>query len=289
MNILLTGSTGFLGYELLKNLKQKNNTIHALIRCSSSKERIIKSKNIFYYQIEDTNLDNLIKENKIDLVIHCATSYGRNENHIATLESNLLFPLSILQSSLRNNVKYFINTDTILDKRINSYSLSKKQFLDWLDFFSEEIVCINILLEHFFGAFDSPSKFTTFIIKELIKNKKTKINLTKGEQRRDFIYIEDVIRAFEKIILSIDAFETGIIHNIELGSGNSVSIKDFVLLVADLCNNNNTELNFGGLEYRQNEIMDSKVNLKKIKSLGWKNENSLKDSLIKTISLEKNR
>ena len=58
--------------------------------------------------------------------------------------------------------------DTILDKRINSYSLSKKQFLDWLDFFSEEIVCINILLEHFFGAFDSPSKFTTFIIKELI-------------------------------------------------------------------------------------------------------------------------
>jgi hypothetical protein len=62
-----------------------------------------------------------------------------------------------LQLSLRsigeefaiNNVKTFINTDTILPKNISGYTLSKYQFYEWLEKFSEKITCINIKIEHY--------------------------------------------------------------------------------------------------------------------------------------------
>ena len=54
---------------------------------------------------------------------------------------------------------WFINTDTILDKRINAYSLSKSQFKEWMSFGFENVKFTNIALEHFFGPFDTTTKF----------------------------------------------------------------------------------------------------------------------------------
>ena len=52
---------------------------------------------------------------------------------------------------------------------------------------------------HMFGENDAPGKFVPFIIKEIINNVPT-LDLTPGNQTRDFIYVKDVVFAFEHVI-----------------------------------------------------------------------------------------
>jgi nucleoside-diphosphate-sugar epimerase len=160
-----------------------------------------------------------------------------------------------------------------------------QQFLDWLYYFKSNINCFNLSLEHFYGPGDSDGKFTTYIIRELVKNTK-QINLTPGKQKRDFIYIDDVVSAFICIIDVIKNYKTGEIHNIQIGSGVNTSIYDFANLVKNIVGNNNTNLNFGAIPYRENEVMQSDVNLDNILKLGWLPKVSLQKGLEKTIKHE---
>jgi CDP-paratose synthetase len=285
MRLLITGPTGFLGFNLCKKLVDSDIEIYAISRNLPPLSRKVESKNINYFQLEEINIDEFILKNNINGVIHCATNYGRNDNALDTLQANLTFPLTILLASIKADVEFFINTDTILDKRVNSYSLSKKQFLDWLYYFKSNINCFNLSLEHFYGPGDSDGKFTTYIIRELVKNTK-QINLTPGKQKRDFIYIDDVVSAFICIIDVIKNYKTGEIHNIQIGSGVNTSIYDFANLVKNIVGNNNTNLNFGAIPYRENEVMQSDVNLVNILKLGWLPKVSLQKGLEKTIKHE---
>ena len=286
LTILITGGTGFLGSYVIKKLLSMNIKIILLKRTTSNifriKDYINKCK---VYDIEKVDIESIFAKNELDIVLHMATDYGRKEENVINLvEINLMLPLKLLSLCKKYEIKNFINTDTILDKRINSYTLSKDHFKNWLKYFSNEIVSVNILLEHFYGPGDDLSKFTTFIIHNLIKNT-DKLNLTLGEQKRDFIFIDDVVDA---IILIINNLKTQKdFYQYEIGSGINTSIKDFVLKVAKISGNTSTKLNFGALAYRENEVMQSVVNNKEIIKLGWAPKISLDEGIQKTINSEK--
>jgi nucleoside-diphosphate-sugar epimerase len=287
MNILITGSTGYLGSNILKKLisEDKNNLI--ILKRSFSNTFRIKDclDKVTSYNLDNNDLEKIFSENKIDIILHCATDYGRKDaNPLNIIEANLILPLKLLELGRKYNIKTFINTDTILDKRINFYSLSKNQFKDWLKNYKNDLICINIALEHFYGPGDDKTKFVSFIIENLIK-KTEKIGLTKGEQKRDFIYIEDVVNAFLKIIEHSLSLKNGF-YEFELGSEKTVTIKEFVLMAKKILGNNETILNFGALPYRENEVMDCKANTSAIKELGWSCIYSLEVGLKKMIEKE---
>lgn len=284
----MTGGTGFLGSHLLKTLIESGKTVHCLRRESSSDERIDRSvrNQVQWVNIENCNFDQYFKKNGISYVLHCATNYGRAQNDPNEIvESNLILPLKLLHAASQNQVKAFLNTDTILDKGIGSYSLSKKQFSEWLQSYSDRIVGINIALEHFYGPYDDPSKFVTYILRELLTDV-DKIDLTEGRQKRDFIHIHDVVSAFQLLIKSIDKLENGFYHY-EVGTGQSIEISKFVELSKRLVGNSNTTFNLGAIPYRKNEVMDTKANISKLLALGWKPHYTLEDGLIDTIKKER--
>jgi nucleoside-diphosphate-sugar epimerase len=183
-------------------------------------------------------------------------------------------------------VRTFINTDTILDKGINYYSLSKSHFKEYLIKFSHDLVCINVELEHFYGPLDDDSKFITSIIHQLVK-KVDKIDLTEGIQKRYFLHIDDVVNAFYSIIQST-LNETNGFNNYQVASDEKVEIKEVVELIREITKNKSTILNFGAIPFRQNEIMDPIINCQKIRNLGWKPQVPLIEGLEKTIQLELN-
>ena len=284
--ILLTGGTGFLGSHLARHFLHLNSEVILLKRTTSKLCRIKDSvSKMKLYNLDEDGLEQSFKENKIDYVVHCATNYGRsNLEPLSVVEANLTLPLSILIKSIEHKVKAFINTDTILDKRIGIYSMSKKQFYDWMSFYSQNIACVNVALEHFFGPGDDPTKFVSFLIQQILKKVKS-IDLTPGEQKRDFIFIEDVIRAFEFIIDDLEKVHSGL-KKYEVGTGQKMRLKDFANLAKDLANNTQTQLNFGALPYRSNEVMDTQVNLEALLNLGWAPLVSTKEGLEKTIVSE---
>ena len=117
-----------------------------------------------------------------------------------------------------------------------------------------------------YGPNDDKSKFTTSIFGSLKKNM-PKIELTPGEQKRDFIYIDDVVGAY---ILLLNKRNIGLqFSEYDIGSGKAVSIREFVELAKKI-SKSDTILIFGAKPYSHHEIMTSVANISPLTKLGWK-------------------
>lgn len=284
--LLLTGATGYLGSKILNKLVENNHyQILVIKRKNSQLNRINKALNkIKSYDIENLNYELVFTENgKIDIVLHCATCYGRNgesEEQINT--SNVTFPLELYKNSLKYGVSAFINTDTILDKSTNSYSFSKDLFKSRILNQKNDlnIKFLNVLLQQFYGPNDDDSKFISSVINKCLSNE-TQIQLTKGLQKRDVIFIEDVVSAYVTLIENENIFSKGFI-NIGLGSGKAITIKEIVNKI-HLSTKSNSELLFGAIEYRYNEIMYSIADINILKNLGWLPKYTFEEGLKLTI------
>ncbi len=257
-----------------------------LKRSTSLLDRIkdLRGSLLATYDADRHAYHDIFDDHPIDVIVHCATHYGRGDIPPGDLiEANLTLPLSLLRLGERKGARIFINTDTVLDKRVSTYSLSKKQLLEWLPLYSGNMVCCNVAIEHFFGSGDDPTKFVAKLIGEFLKGV-DRIELTPGAQKRDFIYIDDVVSAFKAIVHESFKMRPGI-YSFEVGTGRTTSIRDFARLVRDLSGNTRTRLDFGAIPYRKNEIMESKVNTRALRKLGWRPMVALEAGLRRTIEL----
>jgi nucleoside-diphosphate-sugar epimerase len=286
--ILLTGATGYLGGFLSDKFLSKGYNIIALclnykedFKCKQEYEKQVKR-----YFLDKTELETIFKENNIDIVIHTATLYGRNKESLSTmLEANVIFPVKVLTLASKYKVKMFVNTDTILIKNINAYSLTKNQFVDWLAIFTNDIMCVNMKLDHFYGPNDKPIKFVAWLIQQL-KNNVEKIDLTEGSQTRDFIYVDDVVNAYLCVIENYHKLVIGKLNQFEVGTGVRISIKDFVITVKEELHNIKTKLNFGAVPYRKNEVLEYSVDNSALKFLGWEPTIFVKEGIKKILEIE---
>jgi len=287
-NLLLTGATGFLGSYLAKALLAKH-TIYATRRPTSTFDNVKDIVNsIHWIDVSSVELENVFKEVPFQAVIHCATQYGRRQtSNIDTIEANLMLPLRLLELGQTSNTPIFINTDTILDKGMSYYTFSKSQFRDWMKFCSQRLVCVNIELEHFFGAGDDDSKFVTWLIHSMLRGEE-KLDLSPGLQTRSFIHVNDVVSAFVLLIDVAANFDKGF-YNFQVGSNEPLTIRDFVTLVKDLTGNKVTFLNFGALPYRQNEVMRIEINTNPLRHLGWSETLTTREGLMLTIETERGK
>jgi len=288
--ILLTGATGFLGSHLLEALLKNNYQVVILKRSTSDTWRI----NHFLEQVKSYNVDiepveKAFSDQHIDAVFHTACHYGRNGGSIAEIvESNLMFGLKVLEASLKFNTDTFFNTDTLLQKHLNVYTLSKKQFVEWLQQVSEKIQIVNLKLEHMYGPKDDETKFVSWVINQLKANA-PEIKLTAGEQQRDFIYIDDVVSAF---MLTLEKAKTlAKFTELDVGTGVLMSVKEFLEILKSIYENKHgairTQLNFGEIPYRDGEMMTVDVNNTDLRNLGWQTKTTLEQGLLNILENDK--
>jgi CDP-paratose synthetase len=279
--ILITGINGFLGSHIANNLCHRFEIIglgYSLNNLTNNLNQPLK-----VYSSVNTRLEDIFNDHKIDAVIHTATVYQKVDNSFENLiKTNILLPIQLLELAHRYHLKLFLNTDTFFNQPnpkysyLSFYTLSKKHFIDWLVEIQGPCKLINVKLFHIYGPNDKPSKFVPFIISSLVQNIK-ELDLTEGKQLRDFIYVDDVVSVYD---LLIEKFERGeaLIEEYEVGSGSSISIKEFVLLAKEV-SGASTHLKFGALEYRNNEIMESKANIEPLVQLGWQIKNPIKSGI----------
>lgn len=272
--ILLSGATGFLGSHLLESFIAQGFDVAILKRSTSNVWRIIHLvKEYKSYDIDKLTLKVVFNEFKPDLIVHTACSYGRNNESLTDiLNTNLIFGVDLLEHAILNNVSTFINTDSLLPRSINNYSLSKSQFSEWFENNSNNIQCINFKIEHIYGIHDDRTKFIPWILNEMM-NKNESINLTSGIQLRDFIYVSDVVAAYNLVIHKIAMLQDW--NEFELGTNIFTEVKEFVLKLALTIENKFDikilrRLNFGALPYRKEEIMIPVLDNSKLIELGWK-------------------
>jgi CDP-paratose synthetase len=281
-SILLTGATGFLGSHLAKALLAAGHQVAAVKRPASSQRRLAAVHADLRW-VDSENL-NLAALGPIDAIIHTATCYGRNHETVdELLLANTRFPLRLMDAACRHGVGAFINSDTTLPPYLSPYALSKRHFLMWGEFYATHhpLRFVNVRLEQFYGAHDDPTKFTGYVIKGCV-DQVEELRLTAGEQRRDFIHIDDAVAAY---LTLMDTTEPGL-SSFDVGSGQAVSIRQFVETVHRLANTS-TRLAFGTLPYRAGEVMHAEANIARLAALGWRCRHDLESGLRQVIEEEK--
>jgi CDP-paratose synthetase len=278
MKILITGVTGFLGSHLAKMMLEGGVSVDTFIHKHNLPLDLVTKVNTFPFE----GVLDRIKKQKYDCIIHTATNYGRNTKTKSIIDSNIVMPLMLLES-VNFKKTFFINIDSFFNKSKNRYyslphySLSKRSLLLWLEYYASSGCIVNLRIEHLFGPGDSPEKFVSRAISEIGIRKEASFSLTSGSQLRDFIYVTDVCTAITTAVLNISKMKNGL-NEYEIGTGKSVSIKDFVEEVK-LISNSNTSLNFGALPDPPGEIQNSFADGRFAHDFSWIPKTSLSDGI----------
>ena len=290
MKIIVTGASGFLGSRLAIEILERGHDGFLLLRPGSKLDRLGDKAESFKLRRYETDVDisGFVTEVSPDLVIHTACSYGRkDETPLQIYDANLRFGLSLLQAIEQSKrVVTFINSGTVLQSDTNLYALTKNQFSQagraLATHSKNQLRFINVALQHMYGPGDDPSKLTTHVLRACRSNT-PEIALTAGEQKRDLIYIDDVISAF--VVLAEKHDQLGTVEDFDVGSGVAPTIRAFVETVHRMTKSS-TKLRFGALPYREKEAMLCVADTTRMRSLGWAPQYDIEAGIRKTLQLE---
>jgi nucleoside-diphosphate-sugar epimerase len=306
-SILLTGGTGFIGSQLAKKLLEEDKNIILLKRSYSNMWRIENFTDSFdnfeTINIDKIELSEIFETFNIDGILHLATHYSKFHNSYEIkdmLYSNVTFPTILLENSIKNNVKYFVNTGSygeyLGDKYsgdkmeftensriapLNLYASTKVAFEDILKFYNREYGIKTASLKLFtpYGPKDDENKIIPYLIVNSIK--KNRITIQSASKKLDVLFVSDIIDAYEKIIQNIKKFKMN--ENFNIASGTSHSIRDIYFII-------NSILGDTDVEFLESDSSDVKVDISKAYNLlNWKPKINLNKGLKLTIDYYKNK
>ena len=294
-NALIIGGAGFIGYHLARYLTLKNFNVGVLDNLTSGHKNNLSKKNIFYYEdmLQGNVLNKIIK--KYDLIFHLAAKVELQEsivNPTKTFENNiigtskvveacvnfkkkLLFASSCAVYPLNGNYKFKEEHATI---PILPYSISKKAGEDIINFYLGKKKLNAVILRCFnvYGARQkSNSQYAAVVPKFIASAKKNmflKLN-NGGNQSRDFVYVDDVCKAY--LMLS----NLNKVGTYNIGSGVATKIKDLAKMVIKIVGKGKTIKG----ETLEDDANFSCANISKIKKIGFGDTTKTKEGLKKVI------
>jgi nucleoside-diphosphate-sugar epimerase len=242
--ILITGSTGFIGSNLVRQLIKKYDDIHIIIRKDSNLWRIndiIGKVNIHYVDlVEKSAVVKAVEKIKPQTIFHLA-AYGAYpfQNNVEKIKSVILDgTINLIEACLKNKFKIFINTGSNSEYGFKNspmkesdilcpnshYAVMKAATTNYCQFIaaSQKLPIVTVRPFHIYGPYEEPSRLIPKLVTKLLDNELPK--LVSPNIARDMLYIDDAIDLFCSIA-SIKV-NNGEIFN--MGSGSQSTIRMIV-------------------------------------------------------------
>lgn len=298
---IVTGATSFIGVHLIKQLISNNKKIYAIVRPDSKNlYRLSDFENYKYLKIifldmqEIEKIDTCINE-EVDCFYHFAWEGARAPHRDDELlqKENYMQALKAFEAAKKLEVKTFIGSGSQAEygktngkvdekhicKPTTEYGKYKYKTYQELSKLTEEseIKFIWTRIFSVYGKYDYSGTLIMSCIEKMKKNEP--IEMTKGVQLWNYIYIEDVAKAFLKF--GEQECESGV-YNIASGISRPLHcyVEDIKIVL-----NSKSKLNFGAVPYGNEGAINLEPVVTKLEmKLGWKAETSFKDG-IKSILL----
>ena len=280
-HLLVIGGTGFIGHNILKKAKILKWNLSSVSRSKPKKNKIIKGVN--YLKVDITKKSQIKRKLNLNFTHVINAAGNMNENFKKNNKKKIyqlyhLGPKNLIDFFLKKKIQNFIqlgssaeygnikapqseNNKCFPKSDYGIFKLKTTKYILRL-YKKKKFPGIVIRLFQVYGLEHNHQSILPFIIKNCLKNRS--FDLSKGNQTRDFCFIDDVIKA---IFLLIKYKKKGEIFNI--GQGKSISIMKLTNIIKNKLKRGKP--NFGKLKYKKNEIIYSEANIKKInKKIKWK-------------------
>ena len=117
-----------------------------------------------------------------------------------------------------------------------------------------------------YGPGEAPHRLLPSLIKGLHDG--DRIPLSAGLQKRDFLFVDDVVEALVKVAMAVEVAPRQIVVNV--GTGHAISVRQFVQTVASTLNIPEDRFGFGDISMRPGEVMFFSGNPARLQALtGW--------------------
>jgi UDP-glucose 4-epimerase len=281
---LVTGGAGYIGSNIVKKLLDLGSEVVVLDNESSKYiNNPVWDNRSLNFNLDITNFNDTLKVYKdVDYVLHLAAEARIQEsiqNPIRTFEKNVIGTTTVLECARQSGVKRVIlsstsaiygrnsipNIETQLDDPLNPYSVSKLSMEKIAKMYYELYGLETISLRYFnvYGK-NHPQKGNYApvigIFERQLYNKEPLTINGDGSQKRDFVYIDDVVSA--NIIASTCNIESRYFGDVfNIGYGKNYSIKE----MADMISSNQIFM-----PSKPGEVGESLANIDKASSvLAW--------------------
>ena len=294
--LLVVGGTGFIGRWIVQRGVENGYQVSVLTR--SFPEESNKIDDVDYLQADISSREEVLQAIESKPITH-VVNLGGDINHAQyrnggreVIDSHFTGVLNLVQSLNWGHLKSFVQIgssdeygsapapqdETQTCSPISSYSFAKLAATEFLQMLhrTENFPVIIFRLFLVYGPGQDKQRFLPQIISACLDNKT--FPTSKGEQLRDFCYVEDVVRAIFLALESEGCY--GQIFN--LASGVPVSIHSMIDRITNSVGSGMPE--FGKTQYRVGESMALYADIRKIHEwLEWQPTTKLEDGLKKTI------
>ena len=288
---LVTGGAGFIGSYLVDLLV--NSGFNVYVVDSSSRYRN-NCAHYFEVDILSNNLKRVLAEIRPSFVYHLAGTLKRDSSlseEIIRINSggtrNLLDAIDwdVTRSVVCTSTGEVYNPANSIPYREDSSLLgvsvySRSKILaegHCQDFIRDGKNVVIVRPALVYGPRQVNDQFLPSIFRAMVNHEK--LDVTGCEQRRDFIFVEDVVKAFFRLGLNEDAYG----KTFNIGPGVSYKLIDIVRKIESI-SGSSLDVNIGGRPYRNPEFWDSVLEPSLIKStIDWNPEINLDEGLRKTI------
>ena len=304
-NVLVTGGAGFIGSHLAERLIKEKASVSIIKEKASdtlSVDSFKEKLKMYDCDLKDYgSVKKVLRTVQPDIIFHLAsfTSPERDVNFSFVVKNNFFGTVNLIKA-LRGKFELFINTGTCeeygngpvpfdeeqLPISVSPYSLSKIITTYYCGMLHATYNLPVITLRPFL-TYGPRQRNSRMLIPSSILNslKNEPLKMTKGEQTRDFIHVNDVVEGY---ILTAKS-KKAIGEVINIGSGKEYKIKDIVQKIYGLVGSKAKPL-IGALPYRTGETMHFYCSNKKAKKiLGWSPTISLEDGLKETVDWYKEK
>jgi len=243
MKILVTGGAGFIASQIADAYILEGHEVHILDNLSTGFEKNINPKTIFINSdITSQSILSLFKKERFDVVNHHAAQIDVRKSvndPIFDANTNILGTINLLQAAVKTGVKKFMFASTggavygeqkyfPADEKhptnpVSPYGITKLCIEKYLFFYKIEYKLNYTILRYanVYGPRQNPfgeAGVVAIFTNKLLKNENPVIN-GDGEQTRDYVFVEDVVKA--NVIALND--NTSDIYNIGTGVETSVN------------------------------------------------------------------